>query len=293
MNSHLRPYDPRLIARTSKMASSPPPYTPPDHESIPYPEHADIDLVLAIDFGTTYSGVAYRYLTIDEKRSPNLTAVRIEKDIRLISTWPGRGAHTTEKGPTAISYRPDGQVLGWGYRAKDNHPVRIAHFKLGLQNVSQHYRELNTQTSALGGFLTNPDWVHPSLPSKKAVDYAADFLRNLREYAVEQLSANSVIAPLLQGSKVSYVITVPAIWTDRAKALTRDAAQRAGIPTSALNFIAEPEAAALYCATISREVSLGPRDKFVICDAGGGTVVLPSPRLLLNLGSYILRNPLT
>jgi molecular chaperone DnaK (HSP70) len=250
--------------------SDPPPYNPQD--TIPYPEHADIDLVIAIDFGTTYSGIAYRLLTPEEKKSPNLTPEAIERDIRVISEWPGRETHWNEKGPTVLSYRENGEISGWGHKAKGNH-VRIAHFKLGLQNVTDHYQELHSQMSALGGFLGNPDWHHPSLPLKKAVDFAADFLTCLRKYAKEHLSSNAMIQPLLGGSKVSYVITVPAIWTDRAKALTRKAATRAGIPDSNLIFIAEPEAAALFCATISKEVDLKAGDKFVVCDAGGGTVV--------------------
>jgi hypothetical protein len=38
--------------------------------------------------------------------------------------------------------------------------------------------------------------------------------------------------------------------------------------------VTEPEAAALYCATICEELELEAGDRFVVCDAGGGTVVL-------------------
>jgi hypothetical protein len=37
--------------------------------------------------------------------------------------------------------------------------------------------------------------------------------------------------------------------------------------------ITEPEAAALYCATLCKEVDLKIGNRFLICDAGGGTVV--------------------
>src|SRR5579864_3174404 len=37
--------------------------------------------------------------------------------------------------------------------------------------------------------------------------------------------------------------------------------------------ITEPEAAALYCATLCRQVDLKVGNRFLICDAGGGTVV--------------------
>jgi molecular chaperone DnaK (HSP70) len=72
---------------------------------------------------------------------------------------------------------------------------------------------------------------------------------------------------------MSYIITVPAIWSDMAKNLTRKAASRAGFPDDKITLITEPEAAALYCATNSLEVDLYDGDRFLVCDAGGGTVV--------------------
>lgn len=40
-------------------------------------------------------------------------------------------------------------------------------------------------------------------------------------------------------------------------------------------FITEPEAAALYRATLCNETCLRERDRFLVCDASGGTVVAP------------------
>lgn len=77
---------------------------------------------------------------------------------------------------------------------------------------------------------------------------------------------------LLQNQRISYILTVPAICSDRAKALIRQAAIRAGISDDNL-LITEPEAAALYCSVIFGEIDLNYSDRFLICDAGGGTVV--------------------
>jgi len=77
----------------------------------------------------------------------------------------------------------------------------------------------------------------------------------------------------LQNQQISYVITVPAIWSDKAKDLTRQAAIAAGILGKKLTLITEPEAAALFCASLCQEVDLQEGDRFLICDAGGGTVV--------------------
>lgn len=267
----------------------PPAYSPqiiPD--SIPNPELSEIDLVIAIDFGTTYSGVAYRFLTAVDKMSANLKPMDINRHIEVLTLWPGKEAHSHEKAPTVLAYQPDGRVKEWGFKVNDTHRIQVAHFKLGLQRVSDHYKELDEQFSALGNFLADPRWRHPSLPTKKAVDFTADFLTCLRKYAEQHLQSNANIRAVLGGSKVSYVITVPAIWKDGAKQLTRDAALRAGIPETNLVFIAEPEAAALYCATISQELDLLKGDRFVICDAGGGTVVCPALRKVLTVGSYLI-----
>ena len=92
----------------------------------------------------------------------------------------------------------------------------------------------------------------------------------------------------LRNQQISFVITVPAIWKDSAKSLTRQAAVRAGIPDRKLELITEPEAAALYCATICREVDLRDGDRFVVCDAGGGTVASPYIHTVLILGSNFI-----
>lgn len=69
------------------------------------------------------------------------------------------------------------------------------------------------------------------------------------------------------------------MWSDRAKTATRQAAILAGIISPAdhperLMLISEPEAAALYCERKSDQFNLTSGQRFMICDAGGGTVDL-------------------
>ncbi|KAF7137054.1 hypothetical protein CNMCM5793_006905 [Aspergillus hiratsukae] len=58
-------------------------------------------IVVGIDFGTTYSGVAWAL-----QSSPD--------DVEVIKTWPGARNRTTPKVPTTISYE-NGKFL-WGYQ---------------------------------------------------------------------------------------------------------------------------------------------------------------------------------
>jgi hypothetical protein len=232
--------------------------------------------VIGIDFGTTYSGAAYCPYTSTATMRGSLAEMRtIANTISVVKTWPNQTNFFTEKTPTVLSYGQDPPAWGWSVKPTDT--PRVEFFKLGLEeDIAVHYSARSQEsTTALGGFLADPNWHHPSLPDKRAVDYATDYLARLNHHLSTQVFVNRFGANFLQNQKLSYVITVPAIWSDKAKALTRGAAVRAGIESESLTLITEPEAAALYCATLCNEVDLGPGDRFLICDAGGGTVVLP------------------
>ncbi|XP_062591940.1 heat shock 70 kDa protein 12A-like [Saccostrea cucullata] len=76
-----------------------------------------------------------------------------------------------------------------------------------------------------------------------------------------------------------WVITVPAIWTDSSKSFMRRCAIKAGIAKDRLTIALEPEAAAIYTnfSSIKRDlasssISCGKGLKYLVCDAGGGTV---------------------
>jgi Hsp70 protein len=109
--------------------------------------------------------------------------------------------------------------------------------------------------------------------NKNALDVCADFLTQVHRYIETEALPDALGEAFLAAQSKSYVITVPAIWTDRAKDLTRQAASRAGIPEDKLILVTEPEAAALYSATTGDQLDLQVGDSFIICDAGGGTVV--------------------
>lgn len=158
------------------------------------------------------------------------------------------------------------------------HKTKIQHFKLGLheQLRTNFVTPLTvTKQSVSSGFITDPKWKHPDLQQKQAVDYAADYLTEIRQHIMNEFLPSLYGEVFLRHQPISYVITVPAIWSDKAKYLTGQAASRAGISNERLVLITEPEAAALYCVTVCEEGDLLVGDQFLICDAGGGTVVRP------------------
>ena len=136
---------------------------------------SNTDLVIGIDFGTTFSGVAYANPT---KISTNKLFSRGERkniaDIVVVKAWPGAAQlekiqpsylikqhrlYGALKSGLAITYEP-----------------RIAHFKLGLEeNVAEHYkidspsrRQSAGRGSPLGGYLTDSNWSHPLSPRNES-----------------------------------------------------------------------------------------------------------------------------
>lgn len=99
------------------------------------------------------------------------------------------------------------------------------------------------------------------------------YLRPLRQHAEDRIKASFAgLEPLLRGTVWEYIITVPALWPEKAKNTTMRCAKKAGMaPTTPVRIISEPEAAGIYALdTMIRDVDLSIGDTFVICDAGGG-----------------------
>ena len=242
-------------------------------------------MVVGIDFGTTFTGVAYA-----QSGSINLAlgSSKIADKVIIIRGWPGANSQA-EKTPTILSYHTSPPT--WGAKVKTNDGLQVSRFKLGLQeNIEDHYSNcvqgLNDELPE--GSLSSRYWSHPLLPQKKPLDYVADYLTCVCQYVLNDRLPRQFGSEFLQNQQISYVLTVPAIWSEKAKELTREAALRAGVPRRDLTLITEPEAAALYCATLCNEVDLHIGDRFLVCDAGGGTVVCLSSVFSDSIGSYIL-----
>ena len=233
-------------------------------------------LVIAIDFGTTYTGVAYAHSTTELSNITNLLPEQVRDKIIVVKNWPNAHNYYSEKVPTTLAYQ-DGHVIAWGGKVKPSHAVKISHFKLGLQqDIRQHYLPNESSPTVLSspdGFLDDSNWRHSSLPGKKPVDFGADYLKEVLNFLGKEVLPKHFGEAFLANQHIKYVLTVPAIWTDKAINLTKTAAVRAGISEEDLFLVTEPEAAALYCSTLCNEVDLEENDRFLICDAGGGTVV--------------------
>lgn len=81
---------------------------------------------------------------------------------------------------------------------------------------------------------------------KTAKDVVADYLRGLRRAIYDEICIKMGDA-IVSVTPISFWLTVPAIWSDRAKMLFKEAATEAELiskPTDSIFLLPEPEAAA-------------------------------------------------
>ncbi|KAH8804541.1 hypothetical protein F5884DRAFT_417421 [Xylogone sp. PMI_703] len=198
-------------------------------------------LVVGIDFGTTYSGVAWG----ETRRSDYQT---------VINSWPSsqgsREGISSEKVPTELRYIKS--TVEWGFQIP---PLveRFQWFKLGLGGAkAQAGQKISSE------------------------DLTAAYLTKLCEhlmYTLEQKVGQAVLRTI----PIEFCLTVPAIWSEVAKEKTLKACERAGLKSNTkILLVSEPEAAAIYSLHCLDPVGLNVGDSFVLCDAGGGTVDLIS-----------------
>ncbi|CAB4400866.1 unnamed protein product [Rhizophagus irregularis] len=221
----------------------------------------DIRVVVAIDFGTTFSGFAY--------------ANRSSPEIITNDTWPQQiGPLKTN---TVLQYDSNCQnVIKWGNpalaqrqsrrRSKDSSSSKTVElFKLHLGNIPQNEK--------------------PPLPSQLNYEKAiSDYLRELGKLIKETISTR------WQGIKffkhVLLVISIPAEFDDHAKDTMRKCLYNAGLTdckeSKKVEFTTEPEAAAIYCMRNLEEQNkkIPINASFMVVDCGGGTVDLTTRKLL-------------
>ncbi|KAI1746422.1 hypothetical protein F4680DRAFT_401390 [Xylaria scruposa] len=218
-------------------------------------------LVIGIDFGTTYSGVAW--------------ATKVDFDngqVNFITSWPGNGREEG-KVPTELWYGDDEDGMAWGYDIPvDAEPFRW--FKLLLLRDE----DIDPEVQETGFLSRSRDMMNES--GKTAVDLIADYMRLLWEHimsTIERARGDSVV----DGLPIHVVITVPAIWKGYARNAMKEAAKKSGIldfrlaGETKLTFAPEPEAAALP-TLLEQGSGVRPGNVYVVCDAGGGTVDLIS-----------------
>ncbi|KAK6356080.1 hypothetical protein TWF718_000454 [Orbilia javanica] len=245
-------------------------------------------IVVGLDYGTTYSGSAH-----------GDTSQNSVDNIKVIRRWPGKERRDEVKCPSDIAYGADG-TYRWGYLIPPG-LARMAWAKLDLDEDSFYENQDNEDYVDLQESSTETlESVEDEFPmvegmrhnplNKSPVDMVADYLTALYDVIMSNLRrAQGEI--FINRTAIDWVMTVPAVWSEKAQSLTKEAASRAGIgqrDKDRLFLLSEPEAAAVYAVSelYQRDNTrrnnpnmLNVGDTFVLCDAGGGTVDLISYRV--------------
>ena len=204
--------------------------------------------------------------------------------VNFITSWPGNGREEG-KVPTELWY-DDNDGLVWGYEVPaDGDPFRF--FKLLLLRTEDRSPEICRSDFVIRA----REMMEES--GRTAVDLITDYLRLLWEHimsTIERARGEDVVEALA----IHVVITVPAIWKSYARQAMEDAAAKSGILDSRLagatklTFVPEPEAAALS-TLLEQGSGVRPGNVYVICDAGGGTVVSVFWVLIFEVANWQLR----
>ncbi|RIB29168.1 hypothetical protein C2G38_2057357 [Gigaspora rosea] len=225
----------------------------------------DIRAVVAIDFGTTFSGFAHA-----NKISPN--------DIEINTRWSGREG--LPKTNTALLYDSSfKEVLKWGEPALLYEQKKSRNSSKELQ-----YYKIERFKLYLDDSNSEKPWLPETLDYRKAI---TDYLKKLKGVIEETLDKRW---PGLRMSQVLFILCVPAEWGPHTKAIMRDCAYKAELLDASLyshlEFTTEPEAAALHCLDVIKEHRLGDDDTFLVVDCGGGTVDL-TMRTIIQKGNRL------
>jgi molecular chaperone DnaK (HSP70) len=174
--------------------------------------------------------------------------------------------------PSEVAYLPEG--LRWGSQIPPHQPRQMwTKLELDQRPNGEAAKIVQELTSAASGLRKQP------------VDIVADFLAQVKTHLMENLDERFG-KYLWRTLPITLVITMPAVWSDAAKARTREAIDKAGFNSLSFPQIrnimvtTEPEAAAIYTIQTMRgtvqDQGLIAKDGFVVCDMGGGTVDLIS-----------------
>ncbi|XP_078325404.1 heat shock 70 kDa protein 12A-like isoform X1 [Crassostrea virginica] len=222
-------------------------------------------LVAAIDFGTTFSGYAFSFLH-DYKRDP----LKISAN-----SWnAGIGHLVTLKTSTCVLFDAAGNFHSFGFEAEE----KYSNLALDEMHHNRYYFRrfkmmLYDKTELKRETLIEDD-KGKKMEAMKVFSAAIGYLKeHLHSTCKRQLTD-------IEDSDITWVLTVPAIWTDPSKQFMREAAEKVGISRDRLVIALEPEAASLYCMHLpvhkdSENSTFGvfkSGSKYMVVDAGGGTI---------------------
>lgn len=151
--------------------------------------------------------------------------------------------------------------MRWGYQVRqDEQRLRCLKLLLDPEQNFPDYVSLDDIKQQL------------ATTGKSVNSVIAEYLKALFDHTKEALKRRYG-EYFVSKTPLQVVLTVPAVWSDKAQEATLSAAKDAGIGDQ-ITMISEPEAAAVYALQAIQPNDLSVGQNFVVVDAGGGTVDL-------------------
>nr|XP_034301188.1 heat shock 70 kDa protein 12A-like [Crassostrea gigas] len=218
-------------------------------------------VVVALDFGTTYSGYAFWKKDTDPL---DITSGKWNTGLKDVLE--------SLKTPTSLLLNKENEVIEFGFEAEkifkelvedgnDKEYRFFRQFKMKLYNEKSFHMDMKIKDH-----LNNP---------MKALDVFSLSIRYLKDECIELFQKKRMTIPY---DEIQWILTVPAIWDESAKQFMRKAAEQAEIPSDQLKLALEPEAAAIYVVKGAKTVfgkesvtTVKPGTKIMVADLGGGT----------------------
>ncbi|MDJ0515002.1 MAG: Hsp70 family protein [Trichodesmium sp. MO_231.B1] len=224
------------------------------------------EVVIAIDFGTSRSGFAYKFKESD--------------DFVFRDLWPDSPI-PNPKTATHLLISSTGEVEAWGYTAmKKLAELRAKGTAKDYYFARNFKMELHSgKKDRSGPYLINEN----NREKIYVIELITEYIRLIKDEALKEIK-NSTSGELKE-REIRWCLSIPAIWKDEDKNLMRRAAQKAGLIGSSndeaerLLIVLEPEAAAIFCQEEDQN-ALTPGTKIMIVDCGGGTVDITVHKVL-------------
>lgn len=216
----------------------------------------------------------------------------------MLYSWPGGNGITSDKVPTEIAYDVSSSATTGsttpstgGFPASplsnlNGGTSRTSGVKWGFQFKPEEFRLrciklFLDRNQKLPHFVSHPETAALLRKYNRTVkDAVTDYLTEIYKHTIDTLTKRYGES-FMAITKIEFVLTVPAVWSDAAKNDTLQAAERAGMGSRhELRLISEPEAAAVYTLKAIQPNHLKVGDNFIVCDAGGGTVDLISYKII-------------
>ncbi|WAR02232.1 HS12B-like protein [Mya arenaria] len=249
------------------------------------------DLVVAIDVGSTYSGYAWQWRSGFKANKAN---------VEFNTIW-GQGAPPLHKTNTALLLKrttesteetsaenpaeKKTEIVAFGYSAERRWANICGDPDLKKDRDSYHlYKKFKLQLYQLEQNQTERAEIEDADGRRDPLEEIMTlFIQALREDFLKRLKKREIT---LEDEQILWVVTVPAIWSEKAKKFMRDAAEKSGIGKRNLLLASEPEAAAIYCLNLPSEQKSAmhnafmPGHRFLTVDLGGGTADLSAVEVL-------------